>query len=74
MALMDVLVYVAAVFLMCAIPCWDARRRGRAAAKAQHPASWSDATEAAIVQAVGDVDDGRALVRETEAFLEGRSR
>jgi hypothetical protein len=70
---MDVLVYVAAVFLMCVIPCWLERRRQRAAAKAKHPA-WSDATEAAIVQAVGVVDDGRALVRETEAFLEGRQR
>jgi hypothetical protein len=71
---MDVLVYIAAVFLMCAIPCWPERRRDRAAAKAQHPSAWSDATEAAIREAVAVVDDGAALVRETEAFLEGRSR
>lgn len=46
----------------------DEARRDRAAAKAKHPA-WSDATEAAIEEAVGVVDDGAALVAEAERLL-----
>jgi hypothetical protein len=71
--ILDLAVYIAAWAIGIGVICWLDARRDRAAAKAQHPA-WSDATEAAIEQAVGVVDDGRALVRETEAFLEGRSR
>lgn len=70
----DLAVYVAAWAIGIGVICWLERRRGRAAAKAAHPANWSDDTEAAIEQAVAVVDDGKALVRETEAFLEGRSR
>jgi hypothetical protein len=72
--ILDLAVYVAAWAIGIGVICWLERRRDRAAAKAKHPANWSDATEAAIVQAVGVVDDGKALVRKTEAFLEGRSR
>lgn len=69
----DLAVYVAAWAIGIGVICWLERRRDRAAARAKHPA-WSDDTEAAIEQAVAVVDDGKALVRETEAFLEGRSR
>jgi hypothetical protein len=74
MTLADAFVYIAAWAIGIGVICWLERRRDRVAAKAKHPSAWSDATEAAIVQAVGVVDDGKALVRETEAFLEGRSR
>jgi hypothetical protein len=74
----DAFVYIILPTLAILAIIADERRRDRAAAKAQHPANWSDATEAAIVQAVGVVDDGKALVRETEAVLrvaaEGRPK
>jgi hypothetical protein len=72
--ILDLAIYVAAWAIGILAIIADEARRDRAAAEAMHPANWSDATEAAIVQAVGVVDDGKALVRETEAFLEGRSR
>jgi hypothetical protein len=72
MILADAFVYIVLPTLAVLAIIADERRRDRAAAKAKHPSTWSDATEDAIVQAVGVVDDGKALVRETEAFLEGR--
>lgn len=67
--ILDVAVYVGAWAIGIALICWLDARRGRAAAKAKHPANWSDDTEAAIEQAVGVVDDGKALVAEAERLL-----
>lgn len=52
-----------------ALDWWDRRR-----ARKRHPANWTPATEEHIEQAVAIVDDGKALVRETEDYLRRRVR
>lgn len=52
------------VFMLVVLAiCADSAHRDR------HPSQWSPAGEEHIVQAVAVVDDGKALVAETEAFL-----
>lgn len=64
-----VLIYIAVIVLICLVVATDPRADDVDAAMRRHPSGWSKATEEAIEQAVAIVDDGRALVRETEAYL-----
>lgn len=62
---------------------WDRRREAKAWAQRRHPANWNPAasrgthsgvgftpaTEAAIVQAIAIIDDGKSVVAEAERIV-----